>query len=76
MTETGSPPAAEELATLHEQLAESRAQVERLQHDAADADARATAAVAEAAGLRGQLDAAQAAQGSAETEAQSARTYL
>src|SRR3990172_2361238 len=76
MTESGSPPTAEELAGLQEQLAESRAEVERLQRDATDAEARTTAAVAEAAGLRNQLEAAQTSQGSAEVDAQSAREYV
>ncbi len=76
MTETGSPPTAEELAALQEQLASTRAEVERLQHAAADADARATTAVTEAAGLRGQLDQAQEAQGAAESETHSAKAYL
>jgi len=76
MTESGSPPTAEELAGLQEQLAESRMEVERLQRDATDAEARTTAAVAEAAGLRNQLEAAQTSQGSAEVDAQSAREYV
>jgi chromosome segregation ATPase len=76
MTETGNPPAGEELAALQEQLAATRAEVEQLRRDAADAEARATAALAEATGLRGQLDQAQAARTTAESGAQSTRAYL
>ena len=76
MTNTGRPPQAEELAALHEQLAESRAEVERLQSDTADAEARAATAAAETAEVRNELLSIQQFRTTAEAEAQSARTYL
>jgi chromosome segregation ATPase len=76
MTKTGSPPSGEELAALQEQLAESRAEVERLQAGAADAEARAATAIGEAGSLREQLDRSQESRESAESDAQSARAYL
>jgi chromosome segregation ATPase len=65
MTETG-PPSAEDLQAVQEQLAEARAEVERLQ-------ATATAAISEAAALRGELSAAQEA---TSAEAESSRAYI
>ena len=76
MTNTGRPPQAEELAALHEQLAESRAEVERLQSDTADAEARAATAAAETAEVRTELLSIQQFRTAAEAEEQSARTYL
>ena len=46
----------EELAELNEQLAAARADIERLQTEAADAQARAASASEETASLRAQLD--------------------
>ena len=81
MDDDGKAPNGEELAALQEQLADARAEVERLQRDAANAvaeaaflrdDVRAShdavaAAAAEAATLREQIDAAtQRAQAAAE----------
>ena len=76
MTNTGRPPQAEELTALHEQLAESRAEVERLQSDTADAEARAATAAAETAEVRNELLSIQEFRTTAEAEAQSARAYL
>ncbi len=76
MIDTGSPPQAEELAVLQEQLAESRAEVERLQADTADAEARAATAAAETVDLRNELSQIQQSRSFAEAEAQSAREYL
>lgn len=80
MKDTGlqaaSPPSGEELAALQEQLAESRAEVERLQVGAADAEARAATAIGEAAALRSELASAQEAQESSASDAQSARTFV
>jgi chromosome segregation ATPase len=75
MTDTGPPP-GEELAALQEQLAEARADVERLEATATDADARAMVAEFEAAALRGELTAAQEATTTAAAEAESARAYV
>ena len=72
MDDDGKAPDGEELAALHEQLADARAEVERLQRDAANAvaeaallrdDVRASheavaAATAETATLREQIDTA------------------
>ena len=81
MDDDGKAPDGEDLAALQEQLADARAEVERLQRDAANAvaeaaflrdDVRAShdavaAATAEAATLREQIDAAtQRAQAAAE----------
>jgi hypothetical protein len=52
MDTAGRPPDGEDLAALQEQLAGARAEVERLQVEAADANARAQHAVAEADALR------------------------
>ena len=45
----GDIPANDALAALHEQLAEARAEGERLRHEAATASARAQTAIVEAA---------------------------
>ena len=81
MDDDGKAPNGEELAALHEQLADARAAVERLQRDAANAVAEAAflrddvrvsheavaAATADATTLREQIDAAtQSAQTAAE----------
>jgi hypothetical protein len=76
MVVTGKPPDGADLAAMQEQLTEARAEVERLQSQTADAEARALTAVAEAAALRGELAAAHEERESAAGEAQSARTYL
>jgi chromosome segregation ATPase len=76
MDETGKPPDGEELAALQEQLADARAEVERLQLDAANAEARAQHAVAETAALRDDLHAAHAAGTAAAAEASSLRTQF
>ena len=52
MDTAGRPPDGEDLAALQEQLAGARTEVERLQLEATDADARARQALAEADGLR------------------------
>jgi chromosome segregation ATPase len=52
MGSPGKPPGGEELAALQEELAAARADVERLQADAANASARAEQAVAESDTLR------------------------
>ena len=52
MAELETSPDAEDMAALQEQLADARADVERLQQSAANADARAEHAIAEATMLR------------------------
>ncbi len=47
--DSGNIPDGEDLAALHEQLTEARAEVERLQHEAATASARAQTAIVESA---------------------------
>jgi hypothetical protein len=69
MDGTGKPPGGEELAALHEQLADARADVERLQRDAANASA-------EAASLRDGMRASDAAAAIAATEAATLRQDL
>ena len=73
---TGTDPGEEGLAALHEQLADARAQVERLQLEAADAEARAQRAVAEAEGLRHDVETSAAAANAATGEAASLRQQL
>ncbi len=77
MDNAGRPPDGEELAALQEQLAGARAEVERLQLDAANAEARAQHAVAEADVLRDDVrassDAAAAAAADAVGAARAAR---
>jgi chromosome segregation ATPase len=55
MMGTGTGPGEDELAALHEELADVRSQVERLQLEAADAEARAQRATGEAEGLRAEV---------------------
>lgn len=76
MEDPGKPPDAEELATLQDQLALAQAQIEQSRRDAADAHARAEAAVAEAVALRNELQAADERASSATTEAESLREQL
>jgi len=52
---TGKPPDGEELAALQGQLADARAEVERVQREAEGAAARAREAIAEAAAARREL---------------------
>jgi chromosome segregation ATPase len=74
--ESGRDPEGEELAALHEQLADARAEVERLQHEAASATARAQTAIVEAATLRSDLQAEQEAAAAAASGADALRTQL
>ncbi|MDP9237166.1 MAG: hypothetical protein M3P30_07175 [Chloroflexota bacterium] len=72
---TGKPPDGEEMA-LQDQLADARADVERLQHDAANAEARAQHAVAESVGLRGDLAASREGIDATAADAASLREQL
>jgi len=74
--DTGKPPDGEELAGLREQLADARAEVERLQLDAANAEARADHAAAETAALRGEVRSAGDAATAAAAEAGTLREQL
>ncbi len=76
MMEPGRPPDGEELAALQEQLADARAEAERLQADAANAAARAEQALAETAGLRGELAAQSEAVAATAAEASALRAQL
>jgi chromosome segregation ATPase len=76
MMGTGKPPDGEELAALQEQLADARAEVERLQRDAANAEARAQHAVAESVGLRGELSASQEAIAATSADAATLREQI
>jgi len=76
MMEPGRPPDGEELAALQDQLADARAEVERLQADAANATASAQQALAEAAGLRGELDAHREAVAATAADATALRAQL
>lgn len=73
---TGKPPDGEELAALQELLADTRVEVERLQRDAANAEARAQHAVAESVGLRGELAASQEAIAATAADATALREQL
>jgi len=72
----GTAPGEEGLAALHEELADARAQVERLQLEAADAEARAQQAIAEAAGLRAEVRSSAEAASAAAGDAASLREQL
>jgi chromosome segregation ATPase len=76
MDGTGTAPDAEALAQLQEQLADAQAQLERLQGETANAEARTQDAVAEAAGLRDELGAARDAHAAASAETAGLRTQL
>ena len=76
MDTTGNPPDGEDLATLRDQLAHARNEVERLQHDATAAQSRADQAAAEAAVLRGELQSSDERLAAAETDATDLRTQL
>ncbi len=73
---TGEPRDSEDMAALQEQLADARAQVERLQRDTANAEARAQHAVAESVGLRGELSASQEAMTATAADASALREQL
>lgn len=74
--DTGKPPDGEELAALRGQLADARAEVERLQRDAANAEARAEHAAAETDALRGEVRSAGDAATAAAAEAGTLREQL
>jgi chromosome segregation ATPase len=76
MDTTGNPPDGEDLATLRDQLARARNEVERLRHDATAAQSRADQAAAEAAVLRGELQSSDERLAAAETDATDLRTQL
>jgi len=76
MAETGKSPGGEELAALQDELAVTRAEVERLQERAVDAEARAAAALGEAAAMEAELATAREGQAAASGEAQASREYL
>lgn len=76
MEEPGMPPDGEDLATLRDQLAHARSEVERLRHDATAAQSRADHAAAEAAVLRGELQSSDERLAAAETDATDLRTQL
>jgi len=73
---SGGAPGGEDLATLQDELADARAQVERLQLEAADAQARAQQAVAESAELREQVRTSAEAATAAAEDAASLREQL
>ncbi len=76
MVDAGTSPAGEELSALQEQLADARAEVERLQADAANAEARAVQSIFDADGLREDLRVSHDASGAAAAEATSLRDQL
>lgn len=76
MEGTGKPPDGEELATLQGQLADARSEVERLQLEAADAEARARQALDDAASLRDELRTSHDGTTAASAEAASLRDQL
>lgn len=76
MEEPGKPPDGEDLAALQHQLAEAYQRVEQLRRDATDAQARAEAAVAEAAVVRGELLTSDERASAAASEAESLRGQL
>ena len=69
-------PGEDEFVALQEQLADARSEVERLQSEAADAEARAQHAVAEAAGLRDEVRSSAEAASSAASDAATLREQL
>ena len=73
---TGNAPGEEELATLRDELADARAQVERLQLEAADAHARAQRAADDAEGLRAEARTSAEAASASASEAASLREQL
>ncbi|HYM15281.1 MAG TPA: hypothetical protein VEZ14_06950 [Dehalococcoidia bacterium] len=76
MDDPGKPPAAEDLASFNAQLAEARAEVERLRHDLSDAVSSAGHAVAEASVLRGERHDAEQRAAAAADEAAALRAQL
>ena len=76
MDDAGKVPDGEELAALQEQLAGARADVERLQRDAANAEARAQHAVGEADELRAKLQLSTDAVTAAAAEAAALREQI
>ena len=76
MDDAGKAPDGEELAALQEQLAGARAEVERLQREAANAEARAQHAAGEADGLRVELQSSNDAVTAAAAEATSLREQI
>lgn len=72
----GDAPGGEELAALQDELAGARAQVERLQLEAADAEARAQRAIAEATELRDEVRASAEAASAAAGDATALREQL
>ena len=76
MDDAGKVPDGEELAALQEQLAGARAEVERLQREAVNTEARAPRAVGEADGLRAELQSSNDAVTAAAAEAAALREQI